>query len=291
MILTLPFNLFPENEKAYPKINTLNHSDIIFRQLQEDISFYYKAKNSGKELPPLLFYSYKSNENLNIFSIASRIGIPYDTIASLNRLDNANESLNGKTLIIPSQAGIFFSKKPKTDIEFIAHSWRTTSLKSAKKVDLAGECFYFFPSETYHIIERAYFLNILFNNPLPSGVVSSGYGLRESPFTGEKSFHNGIDIAAPEGTVVYSARDGEVVAKGKNKVFGNYIEIKHAGGYSTFYGHLKKTFIKLHDKVNSSMIIAEVGSTGLSTGPHLHFEVRQNGENIDPSRLLPGLNK
>ena len=273
----------------YPEITRLDYSDLNYRQMQEDIEFYHRAAGSGRKLPPLLFYTYTINDNSNIFSIAAEAGLTYDTIASLNRISSSKSELGGKTLLLPSQPGIFLPVKPENDLEYIALSWRANALPGAVELTIDGSGFYFFPGESFHEVERAYFLKILFINPLPKGVVSSGYGIRKSPFTGHETFHNGIDIAAPMNTPVYAARDGNITAKGYNEVFGNYLEISHAGGYSTFYGHLNKIFVELQDHVNSTMIIAEVGTTGRSTGPHLHFEVRRDGKTKNPSKLTPGL--
>lgn len=279
--------VFSAPDILFPRIEALNYSDLNYRQLQEDIEFYYRAAGSGKQLPPLLFYTYTVRVNENIFSLASQAGLPYDTVASLNRIASSSADMEGRTILIPSQAGLYIPHNPETDLEYIALSWRQGSPDS--EIKLNKQSFYYFPGETYHEIERAYFLGILFTNPLPEGVVSSGYGMRESPFTGKNRFHNGIDIAAPSKTSVYAAREGEIIDTGYNETYGNFIEIQHAGGYSTFYGHLNKFFVELHDKVISTMIIAEVGTTGRSTGPHLHFEIRRNGRTRDPAAMTPGL--
>lgn len=276
-------------ESLFPVIKRLDYADLNYRQLQEDIEFFYKASGSGKTLPPLLFYSYTIDDDNNIFSIAARAGLTYDTIASFNRIGSSKDKLYGRSILLPSQPGIFLPSQPETDLEYIALSWRAASLPEAADITINGVNYFFFPAESFHDVERAYFLKILFINPLPKGIVTSGYGLRKSPFTGHNSFHNGIDIAAPEKTPVFAAREGVVISKGFNETFGNYIEIAHAGDYSTFYGHLNKIFVELHDQVNSTMIIAEVGTTGLSTGPHLHFEVRRDGKTRNPSELTPGL--
>ena len=272
-----------------PVIEKLDYTDLNYRQLQEDISFFYRASSARKELPPMLLYIYRVESGENIFTLSSQAGLPYDTVASLNRIPSSSADLEGKTIILPSQAGIFLPAEPSSDIEFISLSWRAPSLSEAETIIINDDEYYFFPDQSYHNVERAYFLGILFTNPLPKGIVTSGYGLRTSPFTGNHMFHKGIDIAAPTGTYVFAARGGEVIAEGTNSTYGNYIEIQHEGGYTSFYGHLNKIFVELHDKVNSTMIIAEVGNTGLSTGPHLHFEIRRDGSSKDPSKLTPGL--
>ena len=284
----------------FPQIERLNYSDLNYRQLQEDIGFYYQANAAGRELPPLLIYSCRVRDGENIFTLAGAAGLPYDTIASINRIGSSNDDLGGRTILLPSRAGIFIPASPKTDLETIALGWRFSSSQSAEKIripqlgsdgNLVFTEYYYFAGSSFHEIERAYFLGILFSNPLPEGIVSSAYGMRANPFTGHPKFHNGIDIAAPEGTPVYAAREGVVVDIGYNETFGYFIEIAHTGGYNTFYGHLNKIFVELHSKVNSTMMIAEVGNTGRSTGPHLHFMIKRNGTTRDPAGLTPGLER
>ncbi|TME16707.1 MAG: M23 family metallopeptidase [Chloroflexi bacterium] len=103
-----------------------------------------------------------------------------------------------------------------------------------------------------------------------------------------KHFHTGIDIAAPLGTTVMAAADGVVVAVGHTTVgYGNYVVIAHGGGIATLYGHLLDTSVKVGDRVVRGQMIGLEGSTGLSTGPHVHFELRVNDQVIDPMPYLP----
>jgi murein DD-endopeptidase MepM/ murein hydrolase activator NlpD len=111
--------------------------------------------------------------------------------------------------------------------------------------------------------------------------------VRKHPFTGGHTFHHGIDLAAPEGSEVKPARAGIVTEKGFDPILGNFLVIGHEGGYETVYGHLNFSTVELKMRVGSDTIIGVVGSTGLSTGPHLHFEIRQGGESRDPEIMLP----
>jgi len=111
--------------------------------------------------------------------------------------------------------------------------------------------------------------------------------MRVDPFTRQIAFHSGIDLAAPWGTDVYAARSGRVAEVGRDDTYGNYILLDHAGGYQTLYGHLSRILVRLHQEVTSGMIIGKVGSSGMSTGPHLHFEIRFRGRPEDPAPLLP----
>lgn len=113
------------------------------------------------------------------------------------------------------------------------------------------------------------------------GTFTSGYGLRWG------KLHKGIDIAAPIGTPIFAVADGEVISSDwNNGGYGNLIEVKHEGGIITRYAHNKTNKVKKGDKVKQGQLIALMGSTGFSTGPHLHFEIHKEGEAIDPKPLI-----
>lgn len=118
------------------------------------------------------------------------------------------------------------------------------------------------------------------------GVVSSKFGMRKHPLYGDRRFHYGIDIAAPVGTEVYPYQGGKVVFSGEQAGYGKSIVIDHGNGYVTTYAHNRINLVKAGDLVDEDTVIAEVGSTGVSTGPHLHFEVRQYGKYLDPAKVL-----
>jgi murein DD-endopeptidase MepM/ murein hydrolase activator NlpD len=116
--------------------------------------------------------------------------------------------------------------------------------------------------------------------------VSSGYGNRRDPFTHGRAFHAGIDFPQPQGTVVMSAGDGVVSFVGQRSGYGNCVEVDHGNGLITRYGHLSAFLVKEGQAVKTGSPIAKVGSTGRSTGPHLHFEVRRNDVPVDPAAFL-----
>ena len=120
--------------------------------------------------------------------------------------------------------------------------------------------------------------------------ISSRFGERIHPITGELKNHNGMDIAANSGTAVYAADGGRVVLAEWYGGYGNCIMIEHGNGYKTLYGHLSYIGVKNGQYVNQGDTIGQVGSTGNSTGPHLHFEVYSNGSRIDPEQFYSGLN-
>lgn len=118
------------------------------------------------------------------------------------------------------------------------------------------------------------------------GWVTSGFGMRKSPFTGKRTMHSGIDIATKTGTAIKSPADGIVSFSDTKGAFGKVIVVDHGYGYTTFYGHCSKLLKNVGDKVKRGDVIAHVGNTGSSTGPHLHYEVRVNGVAANPSKFI-----
>ena len=119
-----------------------------------------------------------------------------------------------------------------------------------------------------------------------TGTITSPFGWRSNPFGGAPDFHPGLDIAAPTGTTVTAAAGGTVIMAQWYGGYGNYISIDHGDGYSTGYGHLSAIYVANGQTVQRGQAIGAVGSTGNSTGPHLHFEVRINGKAVDPAPRL-----
>jgi murein DD-endopeptidase MepM/ murein hydrolase activator NlpD len=116
--------------------------------------------------------------------------------------------------------------------------------------------------------------------------ISSTYGIREDPFTHAKRHHRGIDLAAPSGMEVRAACAGQVVFSGFQKGYGNTIVVQHPGGFETRYAHLGTLQVKTGDTLQLKQVLGTVGSTGRSTGPHLHFEISRHGVKLDPTALL-----
>jgi murein DD-endopeptidase MepM/ murein hydrolase activator NlpD len=125
----------------------------------------------------------------------------------------------------------------------------------------------------------------LFIWPIP-GYITSPYGYRRSPFTGIRQFHSGLDIGSPMGTPIRAAMSGRVSFVGWDDVFGNYAVITHHSGYRTLYGHMSVVRVKSGAYVGTGERIGDVGSTGMSTGPHLHFTVYKNGITVNPRTLM-----
>ncbi|TVO53443.1 M23 family metallopeptidase [Denitromonas halophila] len=124
--------------------------------------------------------------------------------------------------------------------------------------------------------------------PVTEGRRSSVFGNRYDPFTGRRAFHSGQDFAAPSGTPIRASAGGKVIEAGYHREYGNKVEIDHGNGLVTRYAHASKLYVKEGDVVTPGQKIAAVGSTGRSTGPHLHFEILENGEFVDPVHYLAG---
>ncbi len=285
--ISLP--VFTLYENFFPLIEQMDHSNILFRQISDDISSYYRNSEQNKQLRPLQIYRIVLNSDENIFAIAARFNLPYESITTLNHISYPKTLIAGTDLLIPNTPGIFIPLHPESDIEYMISSWRNTDDSVKIKIkNGVSNIFYFLAGEKFHKVERSFFLGLMFRFPLPVGVISSRYGERVNPITGTAQFHNGIDLAAPIGTEVMASRAGTVQKVSYNDICGNFISILHENNYETVYCHLKKVFVQLNQQVQSGMIIGTVGNTGMTTGPHLHFEIRSLGETKDPTLMIPG---
>jgi Membrane proteins related to metalloendopeptidases len=120
-------------------------------------------------------------------------------------------------------------------------------------------------------------------SPVKRPVISSGFGMRKHPVYKVRKFHTGIDFPKTKGTPVYATGNGIVTRKGYSSGYGNFIEIQHAGNFRSFYAHLSKTMVNVGDSVIMTQQIACVGNTGLSTGSHLHYEVKKGKRFLNPT--------
>lgn len=118
------------------------------------------------------------------------------------------------------------------------------------------------------------------------GVVTSSYGYRVHPITGNYSFHNGVDLAVAQGTAIYASRSGYITTAEYNYAYGYYVTINHMDGFSTLYGHMTHYIVSPGQYVEQGQTIGYVGSTGYSTGPHLHFTIYYNGSTVNPMEYI-----
>jgi murein DD-endopeptidase MepM/ murein hydrolase activator NlpD len=186
-----------------------------------------------------------------LYRIGSAYGVPYEEIARANGIGDPSLIQVGQKLLIP--------KAKKVVAVPIAKRGRSDRSRSGDGRADAPELSW----------------------PMPNGIVTSGYGPRG------KSFHDGIDIAAPVGAPVRAAADGEVAYSSTLSGYGNVIILRHARGYATVYAHNRRHHVKDGQKVRRGQLIAEVGRSGRTTGPNLHFEVRKDNIAKNPMYFLP----
>ncbi len=137
-----------------------------------------------------------------------------------------------------------------------------------------------------HFSEREVLLKSTPSIAPAHGLLTSGFGAREDPFTGSYAMHAGLDIAGTVGTEVFAPADGVVIFAGEKTEYGNCVVLDHGRDMTTLYGHLQRFIVKVGDKVTRGQHIAYLGNTGRSTGPHLHYEVRLNGVPVNPRRYV-----
>lgn len=167
-------------------------------------------------------------------------------------------------------------KAQEDQIKKIEAELKRQEEEARKKAEAAGK--------TYNTVSLG---NIKFIWPCPaSSRITSGFGERESPTAGASSNHKGIDIGASTGSNIVAAAGGTVTIATYSYSAGNYVMINHGGGVSTVYMHCSKLLVSVGDTVKQGDVIAKVGSTGYSTGPHLHFGIRQNGSYVNPLQYV-----
>jgi murein DD-endopeptidase MepM/ murein hydrolase activator NlpD len=144
----------------------------------------------------------------------------------------------------------------------------------------------------YNSMESALLKQSVLKDTLPSlkpvniPYSSSSYGWRHDPILGVRAFHEGLDFSAAQGEQIRATASGIVIFAGKAPDYGNYVKIQHGNGLETRYAHCSKLLVKNGDLVSKGEVIALVGNTGRSTGPHLHYEIRLNGNSLDPRQYL-----
>lgn len=247
----------------------------------------------------LRFFFYKIKQGESLYTISKKLGVSMDTLISLNTMENAHNLGEGRRIIVPNLQGILYTVKKNDTLDGISAKYKINIADILDANDLTdteivrteifeGEML-FLPGAQLTEKERAKILGYLFNKPI-HGRFTSGFGIRKDPFTGWAGYHPGIDISAPYGSSVFSSKEGRVVFSGWYGGYGKCIIVRHLFGFETVYGHLSSIGVKKDQWVKVGQYLGRVGSTGRSTGAHLHFEVRKYGRPTNPVRLS-GLGK
>jgi murein DD-endopeptidase MepM/ murein hydrolase activator NlpD len=239
----------------------------------------------------------------NFWKIAKNNNINIDTLISCNPHWTSLLARTNQKIVIPSKRGVllFIEDKDKLDeiaayfeiekseieVQYIPIEYKYQKITGLKPLPIA----IFVPKKkptTYTMTEpmgNQYTLREMFRSPL-GGRFTSFFGQRNHPIFNRRKFHNGVDIAAKRGTLIGAAAGGKVIFTGWRGGYGKCVIIKHKEGYQTLYGHMSTILIKKGSTVNKGQIIGRVGSTGYSTGPHLHFTLWHNGELLNPMKVL-----
>jgi murein DD-endopeptidase MepM/ murein hydrolase activator NlpD len=238
----------------------------------------------------LLYGFYTVRKGDIIGDIAEKFGLNQDTLISCNGIKNTRLIQIGQVLKIPNQDGILYTVKKGDTLSAVAEKFKS----GAEAIQTANELFsgavnpgtvLFIPGARLDWVNLQEINGDLFIWPTP-GYITSPYGFRRSPFTGARQFHSGLDIGAPMGTPIRAAMSGRISTVGWDDAFGNYVVVSHHSGYRTLYAHMSVIRVKSGAYVGTGERIGDVGSTGLSTGPHLHFTVYKNGVTVNPRALM-----
>ena len=177
------------------------------------------------------------------------------------------------------RGGPLVSSRPMTELGLQAAIIELTKAVDARDDSLS--------SIEAKILQQSVLKDMLPNSsPVDAGYNSSSYGWRIDPFNGNKAFHEGLDFPANTGTPIRAAADGIVSVSELSHAYGNMVKIDHGSGLETRYAHASKLLVKVGERVVKGQAVALVGSTGRSTGPHLHYEIRLNGNSLDPRQYL-----
>jgi murein DD-endopeptidase MepM/ murein hydrolase activator NlpD len=191
----------------------------------------------------------------------------------------SNQKLKLDNLLPANRGGPLVNDRPMTEPDLQAAILELTQAVDARDESLS--------SIEAKILQQSVLKDMLPNsNPINAAFNSSSYGWRIDPFNGSKAFHEGLDFTANMGTPIRAAADGIVSATEQGGAYGKLVKIEHGAGLETRYAHTSKILVKVGERVTKGQIVAEVGSTGRSTGPHLHYEIRLNGASLDPRKYL-----
>ena len=262
--------------------------------------------------------TYEVQPGDTLSGISLKLDIPMETIVQMNSefMENVNSTIHvGQTLVItvpePELAVEWVNREHynetyEAEIEYVYNDdWFTTQKQVLQEPqagyrELIADVHYSNDTEVERdiikqdvlmeavpkIVEVGTKIPPTFIWPLSGGRISSYFGRRKSPTAGASSYHKGLDIATPTGSAVYASSGGVVTSAGWSGGYGYAVVIRHPDGHSTRYGHLSRILVSVGQTVAQGQTIAKSGSTGVSTGPHLHFEVIENGVQVDPLRFL-----
>lgn len=286
------------------EIENLNSAMSKFAMACSEASFDENGNvlsDDGKILTPssvglakaISYQSYKVKSGDTISSIALKFGLTnISTLISVNGIDNVRTLMAGQKIRVPNQDGIVYTISKGDSLNLLSVKYHVSVEEILDANELTDEILsvgkeLFIPGARMDSASLKKAMGELFICPISQSYkISSYFGHRADPFTGVPSNHTGVDLACPTGTPVNATMSGKIVQLGWSNIFGNYVIINHGNGYQTLYGHMSKILCRNGQNVSQGTRIGLVGSTGYSTGPHLHFTVYKNGRLVDPLSLL-----
>ncbi|MCL2264953.1 MAG: peptidoglycan DD-metalloendopeptidase family protein [Treponema sp.] len=235
---------------------------------------------------------YRVKKGDAVSKIAENFGVSVGAIIASNEIKNARQLQEGAILKIPNIDGIPYQVKRGDSLSKISTSFNIPLEVILDVNDIKSDTIkqgetIFIPGARMNEIDLRMSLGDLFTYPLQSRYITSYYGMRKDPFNGSLQFHDGVDFRGKTGATVMASLDGVVSVVSESWLYGKFIILTHSNGYKTLYGHLSAYSVKQGDKVARGRKIGEVGNTGYSTGPHLHFGMYdKNGKLVNPLDLL-----
>jgi len=294
-LLMLPFLVSIRSSLWEKKASVQIENDILYNQflingLNTNIVGVKKRKVDNYNLPQFRLIKYKVKRGDSLFEIAQKFNTTIDAIITANKLKNAYYLQINRVLYIPNMPGIFYTIRRGDNLSKIASKYHVSINRIADINDLASPIIrkgekIFIPNATLSNWERAVALGNIFKAPT-IGRLTSRMGFRRDPFTGKIAYHPGIDLANRTGTPIYAAQFGRVIFVGRRGGYGKTVMLAHPKGYVTLYGHLSRILVRKGQVVKQGQLIGRMGNTGRSTGPHLHFEIHQNGKLVNPLEMV-----
>jgi len=279
---------FPDDSRLQ---NLLFHNDTLDALLAESqVDIPMKEALQKEKTPVLKTQTYTLQKGDTLSSLANKYNITLGTMISFNNIKNVRKVGLGTTLIFPNTDGTLYTVVKGDSLSGIARNNKVTYEKILEANQLSSPVVtpgqkIFLPGATLSAWDLKQASGELFIYPV-RGYITSRFGTRRDPFTGSRSFHNGIDIANALGTPVRASMAGTVTDTGFSSSYGNYIVISHGGGFQTLYGHLKGFLVKIGQDVDQGQQIGLMGSTGYSTGSHTHFSIFKWNKAQNPLNYL-----
>lgn len=276
---------------AVPGYDAATGSDAYSSAARDESQAVAPPENLSRfESLKLTTYTVKPGDSIS--GIAKKFGIDEGTIISFNDINDVRRIPVGASFQIPNKNGLRYTVHRGDSLSSIAGRFNTSvnsllDTNNMKSTVLHVGQDLFVPGAKMSTFQLQLVLGEAFQWPVRGAVMTSTFGIRRDPFTGARDFHPGIDLALYFGAPIHAAGNGVVKDAGYNNIFGYYIIISHPNSFQTLYGHLSKQLVHSGQSVVAGQTIGLMGSTGYSTGTHLHFGIYHNYKPVNPLKYLP----